>query len=183
MFKWPDKYGIVNIRSYKGYRLCYPFPEDSLLRLAYYQDCDPPATRDTLDAIKTTWAAVAEWQRVHDNSSLKAEVTPSSLIIHERRAGYSPADYCFEGLAREIYLATDGVHSDSGVFESVGGRHPEETITLEKVREILGDFVERDLMLQEGNLYLCLAVLPLNDENLEVLPVRSSTNLSTAAAV
>jgi len=38
-------------------------------------------------------------------------------------------------------------------------------------------------MLQEGNLYLCLAVLPLNDENLEVLPVRSSTNLSTAAAV
>jgi hypothetical protein len=120
---------------------------------------------------------------VHDNSSLKAEVTPSSLIIHERRAGYSPADYCFEGLAREIYLAADGVHSDSGVFESIAGRHPEETITLEKVRKILGDFVERDLMLQEGNLYLCLAVLPLNDENLEVLPVRSSTNLSTAAAV
>ncbi len=103
---------------------------------------------------------------MHDNSSLKAEVTPSSLIIHERRAGYSPEDYCFEGLEREIYLATDGVHSDSGVFETVAGRHPEETITIEKVRKILGDFVERDLMLQEGNSYLCLAVLPLNHESL-----------------
>ncbi len=120
---------------------------------------------------------------MHDNSSLKAEVTPSSLIIHERRAGYSPADYCFEGLAREIYLATDGVHSDSGVFETVAARHPEETITVDKVRKILGDFVERELMLQEGNSYLCLAVLPLDYESLEVIPLRTSTHLSTAAAV
>ncbi|MFL6387925.1 MAG: RiPP maturation radical SAM C-methyltransferase [Terriglobales bacterium] len=183
MFKWPEKYGIVNIRSYTGYRLCYPFPEDSLLRLAYYQDCDPPTNQETLDAIQTTWSAVAEWQRVHDNSSLKAEVTPSSLIIHERRADYSPADYCFEGLAREIYLATDDVHSDSGVFETVAGRHPEETITIEKVRKILGEFVERELMIQEGNSYLCLAILPLNYESLNMFPIQSSATLSTATAV
>ncbi|HET9363589.1 MAG TPA: hypothetical protein VFP71_01240, partial [Candidatus Angelobacter sp.] len=148
-----------------------------------YQDCDPPVIPGTLEAIKTTWAAVAEWQRVHDNSSLKAEVTPSSLIIHERRAGYSPVDYCFEGLARDVYLATDGVHSDSGVFESVAGRHPEETVTIEKVRKILGEFVEHDLMLQEGNSYLCLAVLPLDYES-KVLPMQlSATTMSTMAVV
>jgi len=66
---------------------------------------------------------------------------------------------------------------------SVAGRHPEETITMEKVRRILADFVERDLMLQEGNSYLCLAVLPLNYEDLEVLPAQLSTNLSASAAV
>jgi len=181
MFKWPEKYGIANIRSYLGYRLCYPFPEDSLLRLAYYQDCEPPMTKETLDAIKTTWGAVAEWQRLHDNSSLRAEVTPSSLIIHERRAGYAPANYCFEGLARDIYLAADGVHSDSAVLESVAGRHPEEAVTIEKVRKILGEFVARDLMLQEGNSYLSLAVLPLDYESLAMPPMEASAGLSAAA--
>ena len=38
-------------------------------------------------------------------------------------------------------------------------------------------------MLQEGNSYLCLAVLPLNYENLEVLPVQLSANLSATASV
>jgi ribosomal peptide maturation radical SAM protein 1 len=181
MFKWPEKYGIVNIRSYRGYRLCYPFPEDSLLRLAYYQDCDPPTTPETLDAIKTTWEATAEWQRVHDNSSLNARVTPSSLIIYERRAGYAPTDYCYEGLAQDVYLAADGVHSDSAVFESVAACRPEGLVTVEEVRKILADFVARDLMLQEGNLYLSLAVLPLDSAGIEMPPQRAEVGLSAVA--
>jgi ribosomal peptide maturation radical SAM protein 1 len=178
MFKWPEKYGILNIRSYPGYRLCYPFPEDSLLRLAYYQDCDPPTTPETLEAINETWAAVARWQRVHNNSSLAAEVTPSSVIIHERRAGYASADYRFEGLARDIYMAADGVHSDSAVFESVADRYP---VTIENVRQILDEFVARDLMLQEGNLYLSLAVLPLSNASMELPLTQASASVSTAA--
>ncbi len=93
MFKWPEKYGITNIRSYWGYRLCYPFPEESILRLAYYHDCDPPSLPGTPDAIKITWEAVANWQRVHDHSSLNAELTETCLIIHERRVDYAPTDY------------------------------------------------------------------------------------------
>lgn len=181
MFKWPEKYGIENIRSYAGYRLCYPFPEDSILRLAYYQDCDPPTTPEVQEAIKTTWAAVAEWQRVHDTSTLKAEVTSSSLIIHERRAGYAPTDYSFEGLMRDVYLAADGVHSDSVIWSSLAENHPEETITLERVREILGEFVSRELMLEEGNLYLALAILPL-DTSVEILP-QPAPNLVSLAGV
>src|SRR5947209_4437783 len=183
MFKWPEKYGIVNIRSYAGYRLCYPFPEDSLLRLSYYQNCDPPTTPEIQEATQGTWKAAERWQRVHDESTLNAEVTLSSLIIHERRAGYTPVSYGFEGLERDIYLAADAVHSDSVIFESVAGRHPEESITLEKVRRILSEFVARDLMLQEGNLYLSLAILPLNYENVEMPAMHTSANLSAVAAV
>ena len=69
------------------------------------------------------------------------------------------------------------------MFETVASRHSEETITLEKVIKILGEFVERELMLQEGNSYLCLAVLPLNYESLNMFPVQPSATLSTAAAV
>lgn len=183
MFKWPEKYGIKNIRSYTGYRLCYPFPEDSLLRLAYYQDCDPPTTQETLEATHETWKEADRWQRVHDESTLNAEVTPSSLIIRERRAGYTPVNYGFEGLERSIYLAADGVHSDTLIFESVSGRHPEESVTLEKVRRILSEFVARDLMLQEGNLYLSLAILPLNYENLDMPHMHTQANLGVVAAV
>ena len=179
MFKWPEKYGITNIRSYWGYRLCYPFPEESILRLAYYHDCDPPSLPGTPDAIKTTWEAVAQWQRVHDQSTLNAELTETSLIIHERRVSYTPTDYCYDGLARDIYLAADGVHSDVVILEAVAGRYPE--VTIENVRKILSEFVALDLMLQEENLYLRLAILPIHETEIEMPPPHVAAGLSAAA--
>jgi len=179
MFKWPEKYGITNIRSYLGYRLCYPFPEESILRLAYYHDCDPPSLPGTPDAIKITWEAVAQWQRVHDHSSLNAELTETSLIIHERRVDYTPTDYRYDGLERDIYLAADGVHSDVVIFEAVAGRYPE--VTIEKVRKILSEFVALDLMLQEENLYLRLAILPIHETEIEMPPPHAAVGLSAAA--
>jgi hypothetical protein len=115
------------------------------------------------------WQAVDDWKDVYSNSTLKAEVTSSRLILRDRRSGFPSADYTYEGLARTIYLAADGVHSDSFLLEYASAQHPDESFTLEDVQKHLRAFVERELMLQEDNLYLSLALLPL-DQSVEVAP-------------
>jgi hypothetical protein len=67
------------------------------------------------------------------------------------------------------------------VFESVAAYRPEGLVTVEEVRKILADFVARDLMLQEGNLYLSLAVLPLDSAGIEMPPQRAEVGLSAVA--
>jgi hypothetical protein len=180
MFKDPVKYGITNVRSSLAHRLCYPFPEDSLQRLTFYLDCDPPILPETMKEINTMWRAVDDWKNVYSSSSLKAEVTSSRLILRDRRAGFPAADYRYEGLARTIYLAADGVHSDSFLLEYASARYPDESFTLEDIQKILCAFVERELMLQEDNLYLSLALLPL-DQSVEVTAPPPPENVARVA--
>lgn len=161
MFRDPDKYGIVDVRSSVGHRLCYPFPEESLQRIAWFLDCDPRIQPETAREIDIMWSKVDEWKRIHEQSSLVAEITPSFLTIHDHRAGYPPADYHYEGLARDLYLALDGVHTDSFLLEFARSQSRSGEDFSGEVRDILREFVERDLVLQEDNSYLALALLPL----------------------
>jgi ribosomal peptide maturation radical SAM protein 1 len=181
MFKDPAKYGIKNVRSSPAHRLCYPFSEESLQQLAFYLDCDPPILPETLKEITAVWSAVGEWKNVYSSSSLQAEVTDSALIIRDRRAGYPAADYLYEGLARTLYLAADGVHSDSFLLEYAALQYPDQSFTLEDIHKVLRVFVEGDLMLQEDNSYLSLALLPL-DQSVEIMPSSRSANASGKAA-
>ena len=158
MFKDPEKFGIINVRAYRGHQLCYPFPEDSLRRIAYFLDCDPPMTAETFHEIQGMWKAVDNWKAAHRTSSLTAEVTPSTVKLRDNRIGYPRADYVYDGLARDIYLALDGVHSDSYLLDSLRAHHPD--ATLDEVHRILNEFVNHDLVLREDNLYLALALLP-----------------------
>ncbi|PYP91791.1 MAG: hypothetical protein DMG65_06415 [Candidatus Angelobacter sp. Gp1-AA117] len=169
MFKDPVKYGITNIRSSSAHQLCYPIPEESLQRLTFYLDCDPPMLPETLREIKVMWSAVDDWKNVCAGSSLTAEVTSSALILRDRRAGFPAADYRYEGLARTLYLAADGVHSDSFLLEYAASQHLDRSFSLEEISQVLRIFVEHELMLQEDNLYLSLALLPL-DQSFEIMP-------------
>src|SRR5690349_20618754 len=115
------------------------------------------------------WNRVEDWKKVYSGSNLKAEVTPSSVLIRDRRADFPAADYRYEGLARTLYLAADGVHSDSFLLEYAKAHYPDQSFTIEDVHGVLRGFVKRDLMLQEDNLYLSLALLPL-DQSVEIMP-------------
>jgi len=162
MFKYPDKYGIVNVRSYPGTQICYPFPEESLQRIAYFLNCDSPMTQETFQEIIAMWKRVDEWRVVHPGSTLTAEVTPSSLILRDRRHGYRHADTTYHGPAREIYLALDEVHSDSFLLDLIRAKDPAANYTMDDVHGILNHFLERDLVLREDKQYLALALLPLD---------------------
>jgi hypothetical protein len=157
----------VNLRSSPGHRLCYPFEEDSLRRIAYFLDCDPPTTLETARETNIMWNSVSDWKRVHEHSSLIAEVRSSSLTIHDRRHGYPEADYHYEGLARDLYLAADAVHSESSLIQSVLGDDSQNPASVAEAKAILREFLNRDLMLREDNFYLSLALLPVGPAGIE----------------
>ena len=181
MFQDPVKYGITNIRSSPAHRLCYPLPEESLQRLAFYLDCDAPILPETLAEIQTMWRTVDDWKKVHPESSLTAEVTSSALVIHDRRAGFPAADYRYEGLARTLYLAADGVHSDALLLEHAAPRYPDHSFNMEDIHRVLRDFVDLGLMLQEDNLYLSLATFPF-DQPEEGMPTQIADARVAAAS-
>jgi len=162
MFRDPRKYGLANVRSFPGHRICYPFPEESLRRIAYFLDCDSPTTPETLTEIRSMWKAIDEWKRIHKESTLTAELDSGSLLVHDRRAGRAPCDYVFDDVARDIYLALDGVHTDSHLLRTLQEKYPRRPLTMGRVHEILNGFEERDLVLREDNLFLALALLPLD---------------------
>lgn len=171
MFNDPEKYSIKNVRPYAGHTLCYPFPDESLRRIAYFLDCDAPITPETMVEIHNMWAAVAEWRQVAAQSTLNCEVEARSLRIIDRRVGYPQDNYEYEGLARYLYLSLDGVHSDSHLLKLAQAKYPRSNVTSDDVHRILDEFVEHDLVLQEDNLYLALALLPdrvFNDNTPEV---------------
>jgi len=180
MFRDPVKYGITNLRSSPAHRLCYPFPEESLERLAFYLDCDSPILPETLTEIQTMWRLVDDWKNVNAGSSLVAEVNSTEIILHDRRAGFPATDYRYEGLARTLYLAADEVHADSFLLEHAASQHPDQSFTLEDIHRVLREFLERGLMLQEDNLYLSLALLPF-DQSVEVMPLPRPESVGAAA--
>jgi hypothetical protein len=160
MFNDPEKYSIKNVRPYPGHRLCYPFPEESLRRIAYFLDCDPTITPGTMTEIHNMWAAVDEWRLAEPQSSLTCTAGANWLRITDRRAGYAAAEYEFDGLARYLYLALDGVHSDAKLLDLARAKYPADNVTSEDVRRILDEFLAHDLILREDNLYLALALFP-----------------------
>lgn len=162
MFKDTRKYGLQNVRSFPGHRICYPFPEESLRRIAYFLDCDSPTTPETLSEIRTMWKAIDEWKRIHKQSTLTAELESGSLLIHDRRAGRAPSDYVFDDVARDIYLALDGVHTDVHLLKTLQEKYRRRSLTIGQIHEILNGFEQRDLVLREDNLFLALALLPLD---------------------
>jgi ribosomal peptide maturation radical SAM protein 1 len=162
MFKDPEKYNLTNVRSFPGHQICYPFPEESLRRIAYFLDCDAPTTPETLHEIRSMWKAIDEWKLVHPQSTMMAELEAGSLTIHDKRTGHVAKDYVYEDMARDIYLALDGVHTDSYLLKMLQNKYPRRSIAVKHVHEILDDFERCDLVLREENLYLALALLPLD---------------------
>jgi ribosomal peptide maturation radical SAM protein 1 len=184
MFNDPEKYSITDVRPYTGHTLCYPFPEESLRRIAYFLDCKAPITPDTMTEIHNMWAAVEEWRMAAEHSTLNCHVGAASLRIIDRRAGYPPADYEYEGLARYLYLSLDGVHSESHLLELARAKYPRSNVTSDDVHRILDEFVEHDLVLREDNLYLALALLPetvFNDDTPETVEAAAQTLLPVLA--
>lgn len=164
MFNDPEKYSIKNIRPYVGHTLCYPFRDESLRRIAYFLDCDAPITPDTMVEIHNMWTAVDRWRETAAQSTLRCDMEGggggSRVHISDRRTGYEHADYQYDGLAAYLYLSLDGVHSDSHLLELARKKYPRNNITSEEVHEVLNEFLQHDLILQEDNLYLALALLP-----------------------
>ena len=156
MFERRAAYSITEVVPYPAYRLCYPFDDESLGRLAYFFDCRSTTTPETLDAIHRTFAAVQSWQLDGRTATLEARVEGNSLIVSDWRPGYGPAEYVLSGLDRDLCLLAEEPHSAKQLLSRL---QTGATLSEAELKSCIGRLSERGLLMCENDTYLSLAVL------------------------
>ncbi len=134
------------------------YPESvDLDRAAFFFDYElegtlPNSAYDALSEAVGAW--IARWEQAELRPSLVWWHTPGLLQIEDRRDADAPGTYTFEDPLASLYLACAErpVKADA-VASALQLEHP-----VDEVRHALDEFVERGLMMRDGNLFLSLAI-------------------------
>jgi ribosomal peptide maturation radical SAM protein 1 len=148
--------GLTNVRPFKFYKYCYAFDDRTLSDLIYYFDFDYKEEIDDGGYIPSLEETVIRWKNVRD--SLYVERVNSGLVIRDSRPVATYPELSVTGIAARIYEYCDRAQTLSRIVE-VMKESVEEGVTEEQVSRILEEFINRKLMVQEGNRYLSLAVM------------------------
>jgi len=150
--------GLVNVRPFNFYKYLYPFDTETLSNLIYYFDFDYKETIDDGGCLVELTEAVETWKSRADH--LVMERTPRGLTIHDSRPVAKWRETEVAAIAARIYEFCDRSQALSRIIEVAKelGEAPE------RVRPMLDEFVDRRLMVREGDRYLSLAVMPYTSE-------------------
>lgn len=150
----PAGLGMVNVRPMGPYRYLYPFPTDTLMRIAYYFDYDHADGRDPISYAGDVVDAVRSWMNDGDRGGLwQLDAGDGELALVDERGGRTRS-LRLRGAAARAYDACDGIQSLSALM-----RRPELAGVSAAVLEAMLDrFVAEGMMLRSGRRYLALAV-------------------------
>ncbi len=117
-FTHPDRYGIVNLRPNTAFAHVFPFPRDTLAKLAYYFDFDYADGRRVEDYVAPLLERVAIWCGLAGSVTLRMfDRGDGVLIIHDTRPGACVFQQRLWGLARTVYLFCESGQTLSKIVE------------------------------------------------------------------
>ncbi|HEY0768787.1 MAG TPA: RiPP maturation radical SAM C-methyltransferase [Sphingobacteriaceae bacterium] len=156
-FERPNQFGVTGIKAYPSYSYIYSGVADtSIQHLAYYFVFDDPSHSISQGYIGELAKRVMLWRKTHARSELYVSYKDADVLIWDFRPGAKTLLTRLSGLEQELYLACDAIqsvdHLATIATKYVGGISRKDTSTL------LQGFIDRGLMLREGNNYLSLAV-------------------------
>lgn len=156
-FERPDEFGFTNIRAYPSYSYIYPAVADtSIQNLAYYFVADHRSAPGFQEHITALAKNVMLWREIHAKSDLYITHKGSDALIWDFRPNAKTMLTRLAGLEKELYLVCDAIQSVDHLTriatQYLGSISREDTCAL------LQEFIDRGLMLREGNSYLSLAV-------------------------
>jgi hypothetical protein len=157
----------------------YSVPPDVLANLAYTFEYRYSDGRDPKTYTKNLVEAVERWREVAPQAAgaLAYRRGPGFLLVHDRRPGFEPADYRFDGIEAKIYLACDAGNTAAQIHRQLAAAG-DDTLDTSEVERYLEELVDVRLMYREGKSFLSLAVAVRNAE--AVVPVDTpETNNST----
>ncbi len=159
LFDQAAERGISDVRAGRAYRLCYPFSQEAIDRIAYFFDCERSVDPQTLHAISEVWKFCnTEWEPNHKTSTLAARVSDSFALIHDTRHGWPVRRELLFGIDRAVLLAADSVQSCASILEIVSKRQPELNASLREVQQSVDRLHSAGWLLREGGQYLSLTL-------------------------
>ncbi|MGI5272917.1 RiPP maturation radical SAM C-methyltransferase [Nonomuraea sp. CA-218870] len=146
-FNKAGEFGL-DLRPVDHYRLTYPFPEESLSRLAYYFNdrSVAPYMIGVAKWIRPLTAAVAGWSRGWEGGDppvLRLEEDDGSWIVHDSRSGTMSRYELDEAVARTLLVLERPTRLDRLTPDETGH---------------LGELRERGLIFTEGERAMCLVL-------------------------
>ena len=154
----PASAGLCRVRPMTSYRRIYPFPEQSVARLAYFFEFEHEDGRDIWSYARTLLEAVSDhWRPGAQFGALRMLDTGERLQIQDsRRVARRPFTE-LRGAEREIYLRCDRARTAEALERETTDLPVDDEFNL---RSFLGRLVDDGLMLRDGERYLSLAVTP-----------------------
>ncbi len=156
-FERPNEFGFMNIRAYPSYSYIYPGISDtSIQNLAYYFVADDRSDSTFQEHIVALAENVRMWRTCHSKSELYVIHRGEEILIWDFRPNAPTLLTRLSGLEKELYLACDAIQAVDYLM-SIATKYRGYT-SREETSTLLQGFIDRGLMLREGNSYLSLAV-------------------------
>lgn len=156
-FNRPADYGIVNVRPMLGFQYVYPFPVESLARLAYYFDYDYGDGRNLADYVQPLQKAIAQWEQSRGTVTLRyLDRSDGVLVLTDTRPCAAALQQRLTGLGRKLYLFCDSGRSWRSIveFAAAEAAGPADERALQK---LLDEWLAHGLMVHLDDRYLSLA--------------------------
>jgi ribosomal peptide maturation radical SAM protein 1 len=158
-FTRPQDYAIENLRPNAAFQYVYPFPVESLARLAYYYEYDYADGRNVADYVAPLLARIAEWIALKGTVTLRYfDREDGMLILNDTRPCATVFQRRLAGLERAIYLFCDTGRSLAKIVEHVAEIDAAAAADETKLRRTLQSWVDDRIMVDLDDRYLSLAL-------------------------
>lgn len=158
-FMEAEAHGLVNVRPILPYKYLYPFPAESLHRLAYYFDYDYAPGTHTTDRSVDLIHYVNDWKTNPEQGILQSiDRSDGTLAILDTRSNAICASAVLKGVDKEVYEYCDCVRSLAAIQEHLRQTFPRTRLSKTQVRAFLDVLVAYGYMVTDGSHYLSLTL-------------------------
>ncbi len=153
-FETPEEWGLTPVGPAEMFRHIYPFPEESLARIASVYTSPVFEKKAESPALEQLRRFCEEWLYSYPKSHLLAIPRRNATYLYDTRKCATRKLHRLSGLRRKIYDYCDRGHAERSIIQQFEGE-----ASPEKIVEILQQFVKDRLMLEDEKKYLSLAVV------------------------
>jgi ribosomal peptide maturation radical SAM protein 1 len=166
-YNTPEEFGLSPITPIKAYRHVYPFPPESLARIAYYFESDVFNRKKKGRAAQVVAEMVKRWTKVHSRASLVAIPRRKSLFIVDTRPSRLRRIHRLRGLRRSVYEYCDHARGLTEITREIGAN-----ATSESIEQAIESLVRDRLILAGSDRYLSLGVRPGETRTVDSGPIK-----------
>jgi ribosomal peptide maturation radical SAM protein 1 len=159
-FERPKEYDILSLEPYPSYQYIYRLPQESIRRIAYHFDIKYSDSKECKGHVKTCLDRINNWRNVREQSFLVCESHLHGIIVQDGRSCRQQDVYFLEGVTAQIYDFCHEIRSFHLILLHI--RH---NVDKNDVIDQLNFLVDSNLMLNEGDNYLSIAVRRLTTVN------------------
>ena len=161
-FNYWEEFGLTNVRPITSYKYLYPFPEESLRKIAYYFDYGYKSGINSFSYVKEVVEFIQDWQKSPERGTLKSIVSEDGrLFLVDTRSCAVRNHFVLSGIDRKVYEYCDSIRSCDSVTKHLN-RVFQKSFNEKQVRKFLNALVENRLMVTDNKHYLSLAIWSLS---------------------